>query len=111
MFLKKYSYYLILLSIFLISSCTKVNSQTSIPKSSGQMVLVLTDSTNASKGLLYYFERNSQDSDWKIIGDNISVVLGRNGLGWGTGLQNFANRFNYPNKVEGDGEALRGFIA
>ena len=111
MLIKKKSYYWIVLSIFFISSCSEINNQTSIPKSAGQMILVLTDSTTATKGFLYYFERNSPESDWKMLSGKIPIVLGRNGLGWGTGLQDFSNRLNYPVKVEGDGRSPAGIFS
>jgi D-alanyl-D-alanine dipeptidase len=72
------------------------------------MIVVLTDSTTAAKGTLYYFNRSEGDSAWTLSSGKIPVVLGRNGLGWGKGLHNSQNIFDFPFKEEGDGRSPAG---
>jgi D-alanyl-D-alanine dipeptidase len=86
------------------------NNNSVIPNTCGQSILVLTDSLEASKGLLYYFERDNVDSNWELLGKEISVVLGRNGLGWGIGIHDSSSLFNYPIKKEGDGRSPAGIF-
>ena len=107
-FFKNYHHYLIGLIILTIYSCQSKSNDSVIPETSYQSVLVLTDSLEAAKGSLYYFERDSTDLNWKIIGDKIPVVLGRNGLGWGSGLHDSTNMFSFPLKKEGDGKSPAG---
>jgi len=44
------------------------------------------------------------------IGKNVSVVLGRSGLGWGKGIHDSSNIFHYPIKIEGDGRSPAGIF-
>jgi len=78
-----------------------------IPDNSKQMILVLTDSAISTKGKLIYFERQNAKSPWKKISDTIPVLLGRNGLGWGRGLNNIDSS-KLPIKTEGDGRSPAG---
>jgi D-alanyl-D-alanine dipeptidase len=93
--------------LLLTFSCTQTNKN-AIPDSSHQMVLVLTDSTEAITGSLNYFERGSKDSAWILTSQKIPVVLGRNGLGWGRGLHSTQDIFDFPIKKEGDGRSPAG---
>ncbi len=99
---------LIIFFILAFYSCQSKSNDSVIPKTSGQSILVLTDSLEATKGFLYYFERESEVASWKIIGNEIPVVIGRNGLGWGSGIHDSSNIFNYPIKIEGDGRSPAG---
>ena len=108
--LKKYSYYFILSFLFLLFSCEKTTTSQAIPASSFQAILVLTDSLSDSSGILYYFERERTDSKWNVLNEKIPVVLGRSGLGWGIGLHDSTNKFNYPIKQEGDGRSPAGIF-
>ncbi len=99
----------LLIILLLTFSCSQTNNKNAIPESSRQMVLVLTDSTTATKGTLYYFNRSEVDSAWILSSRKIPVVLGRNGLGWGKGLQKSQNTFDFPFKEEGDGRSPREY--
>ncbi len=104
--IKNYWIYLLLLTF----SCAQTDNNV-IPESSRQMILVLTDSTEATAGSLYHFERTAKDSDWTLSSETIPVVLGRKGLGWGKGLHNSQNILNFPIKVEGDGRSPAGVFS
>ncbi|MBL1211763.1 MAG: L,D-transpeptidase family protein [Ignavibacteriae bacterium] len=103
---------LYLLFILLLTfSCTQSNDENAIPDSSHQMVLVLTDASRDTTGSLYYFERVSKDSGWILSSQQIPVVLGRSGLGWGKGLHTPQNTFDFPIKEEGDGRSPAGVFS
>ena len=102
-------YYVIVLLWPLTVSCShNSNKITIIPASSRQMVMVLTDSPEASNGILYYFQRDCNKPQWRLANGPIPVVVGKNGLGWSTGLHSVANTSNYPVKKEGDGRSPAG---
>jgi D-alanyl-D-alanine dipeptidase len=75
-------------------------------KKSRQMVLVITKDWNAVQGKLQRYERKGKD--WKAVGDAFDIVVGRNGLAWGTGLHE--NQNQEPNKREGDGKSPAGIF-
>jgi len=103
--MKKYFLTLILLSTSLCFTQTKIESP--IPGNSKQIVLVLTDSITSTKGELVYFERQNDKGSWEKISSTIPIVLGRNGLGWGRGL-NSIDSLKLPMKTEGDGRSPAG---
>jgi len=103
--MKKYFLILILLSISLCYTQTTIDSP--IPNNCKQMLLVITDSPMSTKGRLIYFERENDESPWQNISDTIPVVLGRNGLAWGNGL-NLIDSSKLPIKTEGDGRSPAG---
>jgi D-alanyl-D-alanine dipeptidase len=105
-FIKINHYWIFLL--LLTFACSQPDENKVIPNSSSQMILVLTDSTKATKGELYYFDRNVNEFNWKISSEKIPVVLGSNGLGWGNGLHNSLSHSNFPIKKEGDGRSPAG---
>ena len=74
-----------------------------------QMVLVTSADWDATGGELRRFERNGEGDGWKQVGDTMPVTLGRNGSGWGLGLN--AARSDGPVKREGDGKAPAGVFA
>jgi D-alanyl-D-alanine dipeptidase len=54
------------------------------------------------------FARDNSDVRWKQIGAPINVVVGRNGLGWGRGLNDEIT--SAPQKKEGDGKSPAGIF-
>lgn len=75
-----------------------------IPSDSGQLIVVATESWEATSGALQRFERI--EDRWEPVSDLVEVVVGRSGLGWGTGLN--PEQPNGPTKQEGDGRAPAG---
>jgi len=77
-----------------------------------QAVVVKTAAWTASRGILQRYDRSSSKDIWQPVGEAIPVVVGRNGLGWGSGLHRAANlkksRYGGPEKREGDGRAPAG---
>ncbi len=98
--------YLIYMIIF-TSFCYPQSSYSPVPQDCRQMVLVLTDSVNATEGFLYRFEGLGEYKNWHPIAEKIPIVLGRNGLAWGRGL-NPIDTSKLPIKIEGDGKSPAG---
>lgn len=96
--------------IFLLANpigYAQIKNRSPIPSSSRQMIFVVTKSVEASKGFLLRFERADAKTEWKKTGDQIPVVLGRNGLGLGRGLHS-SGSMDIPVKKEGDGKSPAG---
>lgn len=72
---------------------------------SEQFILVITKNWDAVGGTLQRFKRS--DTNWLTVGGNIHVVVGRNGLGRGRGL-NSSDLQDGREKKEGDGKAPAG---
>ena len=78
-----------------------------VPSDSRQLIVVATQSWEATSGSLQRFERI--DGLWEPVSDLIPVVVGRSGLGWGTGLH--PEQTLGPLKQEGDGRAPAGVFS
>lgn len=77
--------------------------------SSTQMIVVTTDSWDSPQGTLRRYERERSGSPWQPVGEPITVMVGKNGIGWGTGLlKSPAQHTGDPLKKEGDGRAPAG---
>jgi L,D-peptidoglycan transpeptidase YkuD (ErfK/YbiS/YcfS/YnhG family) len=73
---------------------------------SRQLVLVTTRGWDGVQGTLERFGRKNSKAAWRPVGEKIPVVVGRNGLGWGAGLN--APPRGGPSKKEGDGKSPAG---
>ncbi len=83
-------------------------------QSSTQLVVVTTSDWDAVQGTLQRYQRSSSTRRWQPVGEPVSVVIGRNGLGWGSGLVP-AGALQRPGttdpiKKEGDGKAPAGIF-
>jgi D-alanyl-D-alanine dipeptidase len=82
---------------------------------STQMILVTTSDWNAVEGRLRRYERTTVNEDWRPVGDPISIVVGRSGLGWGIGViatdDVQVRSAGDPVKREGDGKSPAGVFA
>lgn len=82
--------------------------------SSTQMLVVTTADWNSVDGTLRRYERLSSDAQWVSVGDPIAVVVGKNGLAWGSGLVSYdefeSSGAAAPVKREGDGKAPAGIF-
>lgn len=77
-----------------------------------QAVVVTTDDWNATKGVAQLFGRKSTKSGWKKTGETFPVVIGKNGLAWGAGLNELpSDTGRLLLKTEGDGKAPAGIFA
>src|SRR5437660_167118 len=78
--------------------------------SSTQVVVVTTSDWNAAEGTLQRFERAGPEKKWRAVGEAFPVVVGKNGLGWGSGVMSTdkVRAASDPIKKEGDGKAPAG---
>ena len=76
---------------------------------SRQLVLVTTRGWDEVRGTLQRFARKNSKAAWRPVGEKIPVVVGRNGLGWGAGLN--AQTGGGPSKKEGDGKSPAGVFS
>lgn len=81
---------------------------------STQIVVVTTADWSAVEGTLQRYERADAHTRWMPVGEPVTVVVGKNGLGWGAGLapSNDASvrGSDEPVKKEGDGKAPAGIF-
>ena len=109
---------LCLLSIvgWCVSGSTQARTFQSDPLSrSTQTIVVTTSGWNAVEGRLQRYERATTKKKWRPVGEPISIVVGKNGLGWGigvtaTGDSNFRATSD-PVKREGDAKSPAGIFA
>jgi D-alanyl-D-alanine dipeptidase len=104
--------------LLLALACVPARAQVAASKSSTplararQLILVTTSDWTTVRGTLQRFERNGAHGAWRRVGAAIPVVVGRNGLGWGDGLnaptQGVDAASDTPSKREGDGRAPAG---
>ncbi len=76
---------------------------------SGQLLVVTTPDADAVDGRLQRYERDGEGGAWRPVGEAVAIVVGRNGLAWGSGL--LAAPDEAPKKKEGDGRSPEGAFA
>ncbi|MBC7882503.1 MAG: L,D-transpeptidase family protein [Anaerolineae bacterium] len=94
-----------LLLLFMLCFAAPAAASPVIPAQSTQMILVRSADWQAPKGTLQRYERTVRG--WQPVGAPWAIVLGRNGLGWGSGLVP-APGGGEPSKREGDGRSPAG---
>jgi D-alanyl-D-alanine dipeptidase len=75
-----------------------------------QILVVTTSGWDAVRGELQRFERRAANQPWQIVEGPIPIVVGRNGMAWGAGL-NVDAADGGPIKKEGDGRAPAGVFS
>ena len=89
----------------------RMNSSLSVALAeSRQFILVTTAGWGAVDGEMRLYERDSIDDRWKAVGEKIPIVVGRNGMAWGSGLHGGAVGEG-PVKREGDGRSPAGVFS
>lgn len=82
---------------------------------STQMILVTTSDWNTVEGRLQRYGRATTHEKWHPVGEPISIVVGKNGLGWGIGViatdDSNVRAASDPVKREGDGKSPAGVFA
>jgi D-alanyl-D-alanine dipeptidase len=99
----------LLFFLLAIAGGASAQSNTSVLSNCNQLVIVVTKEGDAVPGKMILCERNDKDGAWRKVGKSFPVVVGRNGLGWGRGLNPLANRPG-PVKHEGDGKSPAGIF-
>ena len=74
-----------------------------------QLIVVTTRGWNEVPGMLRRFEREDVRASWRAVGAAVPIVVGRNGLGWGRGVNAPVKR-DGPVKHEGDGRSPAGIF-
>jgi len=103
---------LIFLSLLLATPSARA-TQPTLADESTQMLVVTTSGWNDSRGTLQRYERTKIRSKWKAVGKAVSVVVGRNGLGWDAKILSTDSHLHFPSdpvKHEGDGKAPAGIF-
>lgn len=78
-------------------------------KSSTELIVVTTSDWNAVDGTLQRYQRPNPKKKWAPVGEPVKVVVGKKGLGWGSGiLPAGVNGPADPVKKEGDAKAPAG---
>jgi L,D-peptidoglycan transpeptidase YkuD (ErfK/YbiS/YcfS/YnhG family) len=95
-----------LATVLAIAFATPATPDGPIPGATRQLILVVTPEWGSTSGTLRRFERADSTHDWRPVGAEVTVVVGRSGLGWGRGLH--VTLTDGPRKVEGDGRAPAG---
>ena len=77
--------------LWIVSWCASGSTQARTFKSdplarSTQTIVVTTSNWNAVEGRLQRYERATTHEKWRPVGEPISIVVGKNGLGWGIGV-------------------------
>lgn len=72
-----------------------------------QLLVVTTPGWNDVEGRMQRYERAEAKQEWQPVGEPVSIVVGRNGMGWGRGLHG-APPGAGPVKREGDGRTPAG---
>jgi hypothetical protein len=81
---------------------------------STQLVVVTTSDWDAVDGRLQRYQRSGPGKPWQPVGEAVTVVVGKKGLGWGSGVVP-ADALRPPNsnnpiKKEGDSKAPAGIF-
>src|SRR5689334_13241494 len=101
----------LLLAVFVSSACLARSHSPSPVNGSNQIVTVTTADWNSSEGTLRRYQRAGAGKKWMAVGEPVSVMVGKNGLGWGAGVtpaEIGGRNSSDPVKKEGDGKAPAG---
>ena len=106
-YFRSYLLRLLLSSLVILAQAVPSRSETATPtKNSRQIIVVIAESWNASRGVAYWLDRETH-SNWQRRGGPTPVLIGRAGLAWGRGKFNPAD-LTGPIKHEGDDKAPAG---
>jgi D-alanyl-D-alanine dipeptidase len=98
-------------SFALLLTITARGQQSDPLSPSRQLLVVTSPDWNAVEGNLQRYERAGPHKPWKTVGDPITIVVGKNGLGWGAGVVPVEGMSpGDPIKKEGDGKAPAGIF-
>ena len=96
------------------SAQTSTSDEKEALAGSTQVIVVTTSDWNAVEGQLQRYERASVHEKWRPVGEPISIVVGKNGLGWGIGViaadDDGPRATSDPVKREGDGKSPAGIF-
>jgi len=97
--MRKIATKIVLLSLFLLGGRLCAHEQ---------LLLVVAEDMNRSDAVLQRYTFGG--TRWKKVGAAVRVNVGRNGMGWGIGIETLPQRETDPRKQEGDGKAPAGIF-
>ena len=110
---------ILLCLLLIVGWCASGSTQDRIFKAdplahSTQTIVVTTSSWDAVEGRLQRYERATSHEKWRPVGEPISIVVGKNGLGWGIGViatsDSNVRAASDSMKKEGDGKSPAGIF-
>lgn len=72
-----------------------------------QLVVVVSSDWNATEGQLFCFQRLKSNASWTLGLNPVHITLGKQGMAWGRGLENFSDQ-GALRKKEGDSRSPAG---
>ncbi len=98
---------MVLVACCSVFSYSRPPDNSPVPVNCRQLILVITDSVFSSNGFLICYQRNTNKDAWTPVRNKLPALIGRNGLGWGKGL-NLIDSSKLPLKTEGDARSPAG---
>src|SRR5690242_8279181 len=83
--MKKSSLWLCAVSFCMLTAVSVAEELPAFSQST-QIVVVTTTDWKSSQATLQRYERATAGKRWKAVGEPFTVVVGKTGLGWGSGL-------------------------
>jgi L,D-peptidoglycan transpeptidase YkuD (ErfK/YbiS/YcfS/YnhG family) len=105
--IRNFVYIFLTFMVFGFYGWGQVSRQSPIPSNSDQLIVVITGSFDTQDAHLFRFQREDSFHPWINVTEAIPAIVGRNGLGWGIGLQHPDSTLT-PLKKEGDGKSPAG---
>jgi L,D-peptidoglycan transpeptidase YkuD (ErfK/YbiS/YcfS/YnhG family) len=108
--MKKFAYILAAFVCMITSSPSYAKHKNPL-RSSTEIVVVTTADWNSPQGVLRRYERSKTNKKWQAVGESITVMVGKSGLAWGSGIVHVdapISSASDPVKKEGDGRAPAG---
>lgn len=106
---------MVILSTALLAVITMPGVQAAAPAEvfadSRQILLVTTPAPDAVDGQLQRYQRSGSGDSWQAVGHAVPIVVGKNGLAWGSGLLPAPASASPLIKREGDGKSPAGVFA
>ena len=106
--------------LFALGTCWSFGAEPTLPgfrldsktlSTSRQLIVVVTDSWKSVEGSLRIYDRKDQAASWTQREQPWSIVVGRNGMGWGIGEHGGPPPKAAAVKREGDGYAPAGIFS
>lgn len=108
--MKKFAYMFAVFVCMIASSSSYARHKDPL-RSSTEIVVVTTPDWNSPQGVLRRYERSKANKKWQAVGEPITVMVGKTGLAWGSGIVHVdapISSASDPVKKEGDGRAPAG---
>jgi D-alanyl-D-alanine dipeptidase len=97
-------------AVLAVSVQTSFAKTGEVPVQSTQMIVVTTPDWNTVQGRMQRYERTTPGEAWRPVGAAVPIVVGKNGMAWGSGVISIGSvpEGSDPVKREGDGRSPAG---